>query len=61
MKKEQRRGISQPNFINEHRAHNHSETIWICQKDKNSDLSRIHCACGKTWVGDNPELGIELG
>jgi len=62
MKKEKRRGMSKQDFEAEHRLHNPGSIAnWTLEKDSDYDLWRLLCACGKTWVGDNLELGIELG
>ncbi|HXL09431.1 MAG TPA: hypothetical protein VN966_04355 [Candidatus Bathyarchaeia archaeon] len=61
-KREERRALSLSEFVDRHSAHFSSwSALALVAKDKNADLWRLKCPCGKTWVGENRQLGIELG
>jgi hypothetical protein len=60
--REERRALSLPEFVDRHSAHFSSwSALALVAKDKHADLWRLKCPCGKTWVGENRQLGIELG
>ena len=58
--KDQRRLLGFHEFVNEHQLH-FTIAQAVAKWDKACGLWRTKCDCGKSWQGEDLNLGIEMG